>query len=98
MRPRPTGLDTYMNKGITTILLITAFAVLPALGQQSPRPPAAESQRERRGPRPAVAPKPPQPAPAPARAQQLEGSRIEVGHVTLQLARGGKLSVSNTTG
>jgi hypothetical protein len=30
--------------------------------------------------------------------QQLEGSRIEAGHVTLKLARGGKLSVSNNTG
>ena len=98
MRPRPTGLFRYMNKGITTILLILAVAVIPALGQQSPRPPEPESQRDRRPPRPAVAPRVPQPEPAVAPARQLEGSRIEVGHVTLKLARGGKVSVTNTTG
>ena len=86
-----------MNKGITTILLIMAIAVIPAFGQQSPWPPEAESQRERRAPRPA-APKAPQPQPAVAPAQQLEGSRIEVRHVTMKLARGGKVSVTNTTG
>jgi DUF4097 and DUF4098 domain-containing protein YvlB len=88
-----------MNKGITTIILMMAFAVVPALGQQNPRPPReAESQRERRAPRPDAPARTPQPEPPGAPGQQLEGSKIEVGQVTLKLARGGKLSVSNTSG
>ena len=87
-----------MNRTLKTIILIIVCASL-AIAHENPKARVAkEKQRERRPPRVERPERAPRPEPAPSLEQQLEGSKIEPGEVTLKLARGGKLSINNSSG
>jgi hypothetical protein len=81
-----------------TILLIIACTSV-SLAQERPSwREVREDQRQRRAPKDERTPPVPRAEPAPSSDAQLEGSKIERGQVTLKLARGGRVSINNSSG